>query len=448
MDDKMIRVDEINIWRLMQDLLRDLWVGILIAAAVWLGLSAKAKQDYVPQYSSSATLVVSAKGGAGAYSSLNLTSNMANVFAEVFQSNVLLEKVEEQMGEALNGYITTRTVPNTNLVILGVVAENPEQAFRVLNLVLETYPEIGETMFSNAVLSVIKDPEIPRWPSNGQPVNASTTLAALAFLLTMVGVAVLSVFRDTVQTSVAAKRRVDGRLLRSVRYEFKNKTFRSLRKRKNVAPLITSPFTSTGFKEDNQSLCSKLEYHMRRRDQKVILVSSAGENEGKSTVAANLALGLAARNKKVALLDCDFRKPAVYKIFETKPSEGKDFGKYLMGEAGEPDFLVDMKKQGLSVGISATGYKYPQRLINAPNMHRCLAALRQEYDYIVLDSPPMLVAADTEALAAQADVAVLVVREDYIRVRDINDCMDALRRSCPDLAGFVLNHTLDTFRLA
>ncbi|MBQ9838945.1 MAG: P-loop NTPase [Oscillospiraceae bacterium] len=445
MDEQMIHLDEINLIRLAKDLLYNLWVAVLLAAAVWMGISAYEKLNYEPMYTSSATLVVSAKGGSGAYSSLSLTSNMAEVFSQVFRSNVLLEKVEEQMGEPLSGYINPTTIPNTNLMVLSLTSTSPEQAFRALDLVIETYPEIAESMFGNAVLTVLKEPAVPRTPSNTRDMASVQKLGAVAaFAVAMLLIAALSVLRETVQTPVAAKRRVDGRLLRSVRHEVKNKTFRAIKKKKNIAPLITSPFISTGFKEDNQSLCSKMEYHMRKRDQKVILVSSAGENEGKSTVAANLALGLTGKDKKVALLDCDFRKPAVYKIFETNPGEGQEFGKYLTQEDASPDFLVPLKKFGIWVGLNTVGYKYPQRLITSPKMEQCLQQLRQEFDYVVLDSPPMLVAADTEALAALADVAVLVAREDFVRTRDINDCLDALRRSCPDVAGFVLNNCLDT----
>lgn len=449
MEEQLIHLDEINPLRLLADLVRNLWVAVLLAAAVWLGISAYEKLNYEPMYTSSATLVVSAKGGSGAYSSLSLTSNMAQVFSEVFQSNVLLEKVEEQLGEPLSGYISPRTIPNTNLMVLSLTSSNPEQSFRALNLVIETYPEIAESMFGNAVLTVLKEPEIPRYPSNTRDMaNVQKLATAAVFVLALAAIGALSVLRDTVQTAVAAKRRVDGRLLRPIRHEIKNKTFRAMKKKKNIAPLITSPFISTGFKEDNQSLCSKMEYHMRKRDQKVILVSSAGENEGKSTVAANLALGLAGREKRVALLDCDFRKPAAFKIFETKPDENHDLGRYLTGESHEADFLVPLKKLGIHVGLNSTGYKYPQRLITSPRMEQCLKALRKQFDYIVLDSPPMLVAADTEALAALADVAVLVAREDFVRTRDINDCLDALRRSCPDVAGFVLNNCLDSANLS
>ena len=229
MDEQLLKLDEINPLRLIIDLVKNLWVAVLLAAAVWLGISAYEKLNYEPMYTSTATLVVSAKGGSGAYSSLSLTSNMAEVFAGVFQSNVLLEKVEEQLGEPLSGYISTRTVPNTNLMVLSLTSPNQEEAFRALNLVIETYPEIAESMFGNAVLTVLKEPAIPRSPSNTRDTASVQKMATVVvFVLSLCAIAALSVLRDTVQTPVAAKRWVDGLLLRPVRHEVKNKTFRAI----------------------------------------------------------------------------------------------------------------------------------------------------------------------------------------------------------------------------
>ena len=212
------------------------------------------------------------------------------------------------------------------------------------------------------------------------------------------------------------------------------------RKRKNIAPLITNPLHSVGFKEDNRNFCSKMEYHMRKREQKVILICSASENEGKSTVATNLALSLVARHKKVLLMDCDFRKPAMQKIFQLDLHRENDFGYYINRDSNDEPYNPVVRKSGLHICAHKTGYKYVQRMINSEKLMSFIRQAKQDYDYVVLDSPPMLVAADTEALARLSDVAVLVVRQDCALSRDLNDCMDTLRQSAPDMAGFVMNN--------
>lgn len=441
MNKNMIRFDEINFFNICRDLLYNAWVVILLVASLWLGVDAYEKVSFTPQYTSEATFVITAKGSSSATNSLTLTNNMSGVISEIFKSNILLERVEQKMGEPLDGFVTTRSIANTNLMIVSVVSSSPEKAFIGLNEVIRTYPEIANLMLANAVMDVIKEPQVPLRPSNYFNASRYQKAGAAVMLILSAGlICLLSVLRDTVQNPTAAKRKVDGRLLGTLRHEQINKTLNARKKRKNIAPLVTNPLVSTGFKEDHRNLCSALEYHMRKRDQKVVLVSSAGENEGKSTVAANLALGLASRDKKVVLLDCDFRKPALHKIFQTKGDETHDLGGYLCHEDASEDLLVELPKHHLWLAVNRSSYKHPQRLFSSGKLRAYIEKLSQEFDYVVMDTPPMTVAADAEALATGADVAVLVAREDGMWVRDINDCMDSLHRMTPDVAGFVLNN--------
>lgn len=441
MDEQIFYFDAINLRSVLRDLLRNIWVIILMVASVYLGLSAYAKMIYVPEYTSTATFMVSAKGSTSAYVSLNITQDMAQVLSEVLQSNVLEDAIEKQAGQKLDSTISTKIITETNLIQVSAVSTSPEKAFQTMKLVTENYSIISDLIFGNAILEVIKDPSVPIAPSNRFNTSKYQKQGMVAAaLLTAAAIAVLSVMRDTVQTPKAAKRKLDGRLLRSIRHEETNKTWRAKLKKKNCAPLINNPLVSTPFREDNMSLCSSLEYHMRKRNQKVILITSAGENEGKSTVTANLALSLAAENKKVLVLDCDFRKPAIQKIFEQKVDREQELGYYLTHKDCSSDFPTYLTKLGVYVGFNMSGYKDAQKMISSARLHDFIKQMREEMDYIIIDSPPMLVTTDAQTLAALADVSVMVVREDCIYTQYINDCLDTLRRSTPDMAGYVFNN--------
>ncbi len=441
MDEQLIRVNEINLCNVAKDLARNFWVVILLAVSLWLTVDTYDKVSFQPAYASEATFVISAKGNTSAYSSMSLTNSMAEMFSEVFQSSLVRQRMERHLGAPLNGSVETKIISNTNLMVVRVIADSPESAFLGLKALIAVYPEISQEILSNAVLDVIREPQVPMHPSNYFDTGRYKKLALVAGVgLSVALICLLSVSRDTVQTPAAAKRKVDSRLLATLRHERKNKTVRSMKKKKNVAPLVSNPLISKSFREEQQNLCSHLEYHMRKRNQKVLLISSAGENEGKSTVAANVALGLAGRDKKVALLDCDFRKPAVHKIFQSPGDENHDLGYFLCHDDASEDLLIYLPKWNLHVAVNCTGYKHPQRLFTSGKLKRYLNKLRQEFDYVVVDTPPMTVAADTEALAANVDVAMLVVREDCMSVRDVNDCLDSLYRMAPDVAGYCLNN--------
>ena len=432
--------DEINFRSVLLDLLRNLWVIVLTVLSVYICISAYEKTVYVPKYTSTATFMVSAKGSNNAYASLSITQEMAQVFSKVFQSNVLLKKVEEQSGESLDGYITANIINETNLIQVSLTSTSPEKAFKSLKIVLENYSAVSDLVFGNAVLEVIKAPAVPVAPSNTFNTSRYRKIGMLAAALLMTAaIVLLSVMRDTIKTQKAAKRKLDGRFLRSIRHEEKNKTIKAKLKRKNAAPLISNPLIGNSFKEDNLNLCSAIEYRMRKHNQKVIMFCSAGENEGKSTVAANFALALAAGNNKVLLLDCDFRKPALHKIFELDVDRTHSLGYNINHKEENPDVLLYLAKQGIYIGANSSGYKDAHRIASSEKLSEFVDRMREDMDYIIIDSPPMLIASEVKKMAQFVDTSVIVVREDCVYVKDINDSIDALKRTAPDMLGIVLN---------
>ena len=443
MEERSIHLDEINLHGLVLLLLKNLWVIVALSISAVLCYTSVCRLTYTPTYTSSATFMVSAKDSTSAYNSLTTTQSMASVFVEVFQSNVLREKIQEQMpDQRFNGTVNTVTIPETNLLIVTVTSQEPDISFRALNLLVDNYSSISDYVFSNAQLEVIKDPVVPTAPSNPLNVESKYPLVLIiSGFLAVGGIVALYLLHDTVKTPKAARRKIDARLLRTINHERKNKTLRSQLRRKNNAPLITNSLIKKDFIEDNLSLCSALEYHARKRGQQVILVTSVGENEGKSTIAANLALALAEKGRRVALLDCDFRKPSVHKIFDVPVQKEKTLTAYLLQEdAALLAYLEESKKHGIWLGISKSSGRSITTLLNNGKLPLLLLQLRAQVDYVIMDTPPMLAAADAEALATMADTALLVVRADFMPTGAVNKGLDRLRKSAPEVCGFVLNN--------
>ena len=443
MGNSMIRFDEINFPSAIRTVLKNLWVVILLCISAFLIAVSVIRLTYVPRFTSTTTLMVGARDSTNAYNSLTTTQSMASVFMEVFQSNVLRDKVSEQMPDGtFDGAVSTAVIPQTNLLVVSVTSSSPDKAFRQLKLILEHYESISEYLFENAQLEVIRDPNVPVAPSNPMDTRRIYTLAVL--LTAVVGVLLIILLwflRDTVQTTKSARRKLDARLLRTIGHEPK-KTRRS--RGKNVAPLIKNPLISLDFLEDNLSLASSVDYHMRRHGQKVILVTSVGENEGKSTVAANLAIALGEKGRKVLLLDSDFRKPSQHKIFDQQKSTENYAASLALGEGSDPsEHLIRSERYGITLGLTRANHKSISRLLNSGILPAFLQKMRGEMDYIILDTPPMLAAADAEILARLADTALLVVRSDFMPATSINQGLDRLRAAAPELCGIVLNNHLE-----
>ena len=156
MNQELFRFDEISIRGLCLELFRNLWMILLIGAALWLGVTGLHNLTYKPQYTSYSTLVVTLKGQDSAYSSLSVAKQMADVFGIVFQSEVLREKIIEDTGENIQGTINCEPVSETNLLVLSSTCQNPRQAYLFIHSELKNYEEVAKDVFANATLQIVQ----------------------------------------------------------------------------------------------------------------------------------------------------------------------------------------------------------------------------------------------------------------------------------------------------
>jgi capsular exopolysaccharide synthesis family protein len=178
---------------------------------------------------------------------------------------------------------------------------------------------------------------------------------------------------------------------------------------------------------------------MKRAGQKVLLVTSVMENEGKSTIAANIALGIASSKDKVLLIDCDMRKPAQYKIFNVPKEKVKNFGDILRGKNINDDYYVKLAQSSLTGILNAEYQKGSTELIENGILADILEDAKQDFDFIIVDSSPMALVADAEAICKYADASMLVVKQDFVLTKDLNDTIDILNMQKASFIGCVLN---------
>lgn len=169
------------------------------------------------------------------------------------------------------------------------------------------------------------------------------------------------------------------------------------------------------------------------------MVTSVNENEGKSTIIANLALSLTAAGKNVLLIDLDMRKPSLYKIFEVENQEIDVLGKVLKGESDAENLIQVLSKEKLCVIFNTKEYSRSTELLSGERLKLLLNYLREKFDYILIDTPPMQTVADAEVIAGAAEASLVVVREHQTPVPAILEVLDSLRDSNAKPIGCVLN---------
>jgi polysaccharide biosynthesis transport protein len=172
-------------------------------------------------------------------------------------------------------------------------------------------------------------------------------------------------------------------------------------------------------------------------DARVLAVTSSLSAEGKSTVAANLAASLAETGARVLLVDADLRRPTVADVLGVEGGVG--LTTVLAGQADVDDVLQDWGPAGLQVLPSGAVPPNPAELLSSPAMRRLVSDLRATYDYVVLDTAPVIPVTDAIVLSRIVDGVVVVANTRRVRRRQLAQCLGSLSQVSARVLGVVLN---------
>jgi succinoglycan biosynthesis transport protein ExoP len=201
--------------------------------------------------------------------------------------------------------------------------------------------------------------------------------------------------------------------------------------------LETGPYA-----EGQQLLRSSVLLSQAERPPNSILITSASPGEGKSTVSRGLAAMLAMHNSRVLLIDADLRRPAQSKFFRLPVLPGLSD---VLTSTIEPEDLIlpisDVK--GLFLLPSGRTPPQPATLLSSDRMREVIEQLKSQFDFLIIDSPPVLRVSDTLLIASLVEAVVVVVREKTANVKEVRHTIDLLLRSRANLVGFAMNGTTD-----
>ena len=174
------------------------------------------------------------------------------------------------------------------------------------------------------------------------------------------------------------------------------------------------------------------------REKKVIAITSCTPNEGKSTVSLNLALSLSEAHKKVILIDADLRNSTLLgKIHLNGDKDGLAY--YLSGMTNYEDLIRTTDHEGLDMILTGGFPPNPAELLGESSFKTLLEKLRSEYDYVIVDTPPIGNVIDSAIIAESCDGLVMVVESNAISYRFAQRVKEQLEKtSCPIL-GVILN---------
>lgn len=199
-------------------------------------------------------------------------------------------------------------------------------------------------------------------------------------------------------------------------------------------PLLLGPKTQVA--ESFRTVRSNLEYKISP-DQKVIGVTSYIMGEGKSFVAANLATSFAMSGHSTVVIGGDLRKPALYTYIGKNNNLG--LTTYLNGKAHVEDIILDTEHENLKMIAAGPASLFPAEMLGSQDMRGLISQLRDYFDYIIIDSPPIRVVADYFVMSDYIDVNLFIARNDFTKMKYVKELNELQKQSRLDNMFLIFN---------
>lgn len=377
--------------------------------------------------------VIARDNSSGRLADYNVSSAVTRSLS-VLNSDTLkgqIYKAEENRG--LSGGLAAWRVGETNIIAMSATSTSAENAFRLLKAALDNYPKLSSYFETGYLVQNLGSLSADRISINSARPAYYAALAVLFVLAAGIGLnGCMCLFTDKIHSKEQAAAILDLDILGTLHYVKKKKG--------NKTILISGSGMDISYAEEIDRTVTRIKGKMDAKKLKTLMISSVQENEGKSTVAANIALNLAKRGKKVMLIDADLRRPALFKIFEKKPEESQDFSNYLQENSDLKQLLKqEGKKNEITFILQSKAVTEPDKLLQQGRIEEVLKTVSEKMDYVIMDTPPIGIVRDAEVIAGYTDAIMLVFRQDQTRAAAINDLVDILDDTGTVALGGILN---------
>ncbi|MGE5328037.1 MAG: CpsD/CapB family tyrosine-protein kinase [Deltaproteobacteria bacterium] len=203
--------------------------------------------------------------------------------------------------------------------------------------------------------------------------------------------------------------------------------------------LITQINPKSYVSEAYRALRTNIQFYNFKNQYKTILITSSGVREGKSTVISNLAVSMAQSGSKVLLLDGDFRRPAIYKLFNLNNNKG--LSNMLVSEhQNYRIYIQNTKINNLNIITSGPIPPNPSEILGSQAMKDFLEVIKNEYDIILIDSPPIDTMTDAAVLSIIVDGVILLINSGKVRIDAAKRAKESLQRVNANIIGVVMNN--------
>lgn len=422
-------------------LLRRRWVTVVCTLLVTLAAVIAYTVIQTPMYQASTRLFVSNKLGASAadlYQGNRLSQERVVSYTQLITGETLADRTIERLNlnmspKKLRSRVTAKSKPNTVLIEISVMDESPVKARDIANALSEEFvtmvreletPSNGSTPDARVVIE--QRAKVPGEPVVPKPAR---NIAIGAFLGVLFGFALAlarELLDNTVKDREVLEHLTDSGVVGLI----------PLDKSRRSDPAILFESDNSAVAEAFRKLRTNLQFLSVDDPPRLIVVTSSVPNEGKTTTSINLALALAEADHNVVLVDGDMRRPSLAKRLALVEVAG--FSTVLSGAAQLEDVLQTTSFPRLTVLTAGAVPPNPSELLASMAAKKTLNEMRSRYDYVVVDSPPLLAVTDAAILAAESDGALVLIKAGETKRDQLRHGVGTLRDVGARLLGTIL----------
>ncbi|MBI4320975.1 MAG: polysaccharide biosynthesis tyrosine autokinase [Chloroflexi bacterium] len=349
--------------------------------------------------------------------------------------DTLAEQLDTMQKELANAreMLSATQAASSGLEAVAVAASKVRTIEEIYALLLREYEQskVRETIRANST-SIVEPAAvspIPIRPNRQQNIG----LGALLGLLAGIGLAFLAESMDkAIRTTEDLERQLKATVLGTVP-EFASKP----RKRSSTPQIVVGNRIAGEVVEAYRLVRANIQAFSGERARKTLLFTSAGQGEGKSTVVANLAVAAAQAKQRVVIVDADFRRPSMHKVFGVSNDAG--FSQALLREQRASVLAKVTEFEGLSVLTSGPAPPNPDVVLHPASVRPVLSELVQTYDLVLVDGPPGLLVADASLIASLFDGVVVVAKSGHTTPKALHRLSTQLGCVSANVVGTILN---------
>ena len=439
MGNNMVRID---LMKLIKYVLKRIWLPILCGIIGFGGYYYHVAYRMPDTYTASGTMYVYNSNPNlinyqyASANDLDSAVQLVDIYTIVVKSNKVMDVVAERLSADYPGIlpafvansVSMSTVSKTGVVRVRSVTSDPQLSTDICNAVMDVAPEEIIRVVGAGKIEVIDYASVPLGPDYRSP-KRKGLLGALAGMVLGGGVLLLLFLMNRKVTD-------EKELTENYTPPILSSIHRSKKDQPDPKSFMLTDKSSMEKSESYAKLRMNLLYSLVGKESHTVEITSAISGEGKSTVAANLAISCALGGKKVLLVDSDMRRACQRDIFDYEKT-AKGLSEILIGDCTWQEAVRKGSVDGLDLLPAGAFPPNPAELLASSVMQNLLKELENAYDLVILDMPPINIVTDPLVLSQNVAGCIYVIRQNFSDHRDIRKALIESEMTGMNVMGFV-----------